>query len=122
MGPVTFVEQVEPRDGVASASPFLPQILTAAAALFFHRRAPRQRFWTSKISTDGLELDGRGESCLLDGNGSVFQVEFQDSMSAPALEIEKGGEAQEAGDGQRYEMSYLQEQMAANYMHSWVPL
>ncbi|XBJ06688.1 hypothetical protein VPH35_012319 [Triticum aestivum] len=50
--PESTVYEVEPRD------PSLPQTLTAAAALFFHRRAPWRRFWTGKISTDGLELDG----------------------------------------------------------------
>ena len=37
-------------------------------------------------------------------NGSVFPVEFQDSMSAAGLHIDKAGEEKEDGDGDRYEV------------------
>ncbi|XP_044435865.1 uncharacterized protein [Triticum aestivum] len=57
------------------------------------------------MSTDGLELDGRGEHTSADGI-VMFPVESQDSMSAPVLELEKGGEGRGAGDGQRYEVCF----------------
>ena len=47
-------------------------------------------------STDGDILDCR--------NCGVFPMESQDSMTAPALELEKGDEEPIGGDGQRYEL------------------
>lgn len=39
----------------------------------------------------GLELDGTGGAHIAGWNCDVFPVESQDSMSAPALGMEKGG-------------------------------
>ncbi|XP_073360554.1 uncharacterized protein [Aegilops tauschii subsp. strangulata] len=56
------------------------------------------------MSTDGLEVNGSGGANITGWKSVVFPVESQDSMSAPALELEKDEEAAVVGDGQRYEV------------------
>ncbi|XP_037410655.1 uncharacterized protein LOC119273667 [Triticum dicoccoides] len=71
-------------------------------SLFPHGRAadsPPVRFRrTDWRSTGAVELTSP------DGKSVVFPVESQDSMSAPALELDKDEEAAMVGDGKRYEV------------------
>ncbi|KAM3262900.1 hypothetical protein ACQJBY_053190 [Aegilops geniculata] len=53
-----------------------------------------------------LLLQWRGGAHIGGWGCDVFPVESQDSMSAPVLELEKGGEGRGAGDGQRYEVCF----------------
>lgn len=58
-------------------------------------------------STDAARSWSQEGGAHIGGWGcDVFPVESQDSMSAPVLELEKGGEGRGAGDGQRYEVCF----------------
>lgn len=56
------------------------------------------------MSTDGLVLDGRRGAKFAGWNSAMLPVESQDSMSVAAVEMDKGGKAQQAVGGQRYEV------------------
>jgi hypothetical protein len=77
----------------------------AALSSFFHQLRVDLMALDWKLLPNAARFDSRrGVPVPVGWNGSVFPVESHDSMSAPALEIDKGGEVQQAGDGDRYEV------------------